>query len=235
MNKSTYVCRRCNKGKHHISICESASTSYSRDKDSQGAKEGNEGKVNGEIKDFVGHTGCDQYGILLQTARVEVHPIDDIGTEVCSRVLFDSGSQRSYISEKVRASLQLKTIRTEKVIIKTFGQAGDSRVQRLDVVQFKIKNKSDATHDLKEFKDLEFADYEGDSATLPIGILIGIDYYHAFMTGKVVHSREGPVACGTKVGWVISGKISSGTNSALHRFETHFCVLLLKRERQLIH
>lgn len=27
------------------------------------------------------------------------------------------------------------------------------------------------------------------------------------MTSKVVHSREGPVACGTKVGWVISGKI----------------------------
>ena len=64
---------------------------------------------------------------------------------------------------------------------------------------FLIKNKSDArftsvealcvpticsplsgqyiskTHNLKELKDLEFADYEGDSATLPVGIWIGID------------------------------------------------------------
>ena len=180
----------------------------------------------------------------MQTARADKHPVDDTGTEVSPRTLFDSGSQRSYISNKVRTMLQLKSIRLEKVLIKTFGQNKDSRVQRLDVVQFKIKNKPDCkftfvealcvpnicnpltnqhilqTHKLEKFKDLEFADYEGELGNLRVGVLIGIDYYLTFMTGKAVHSMAGPVACGTKVGWVISGRI--GANSSdLHCFETN--------------
>jgi hypothetical protein len=101
-------------------------------------------KTMGAKRDFVGHTGCDQQGILLQTARVQVYDEEYIGTEVATRILFDSGSQRSYISDKVRAMLQLKSTRSEKVIIKTFGQDNDSKVKRLDVVQVKVKNKSDS-------------------------------------------------------------------------------------------
>ena len=73
---------------------------------------------------------------------------------------------------------------------------------------------------IEEFKELEFADYEGDSANLPVGILTGIDYCYAFMTGKVVRSRAGPVACKTRVGWVLSGRIGPGPPD-LHCFETH--------------
>jgi hypothetical protein len=117
--------------------------------------------------------------------------------------LFDSGSQQSHISEKVRTRLQLKTIRREKVIIKTFGQTSDSEVQQLDVVQLNIKNKFDngftliealcvpticspltnqhiaITRELEEFiiKDLKFAECISDSTTLPVGISIGIDFY----------------------------------------------------------
>ncbi|CAB4033226.1 Transposable element Tcb2, partial [Paramuricea clavata] len=234
---ATYVCKRCNKGKHHISICEAASGRRNASKE-------NGSKEDEESREFVGHTGCDQQGILLQTARVQVYDEENIGTQVATRILFDSGSQRSYISDKVRARLQLKSIRSEKVIIKTFGQDNDSKVKRLDVVQVKVKNKSDSrctsvealcvpticspltnqyiskTHDLEEFEDLELADHEGDSPNLPVGILIGVDYYHTFMTGKVVRSKAGPVACGTKVGWVVSGKIGTGPPD-LHCFETH--------------
>jgi hypothetical protein len=48
---------------------------------------------------------------------------------VRTRILFDSGSQRTYISEKVRNRLKLKAIRSERVIIKTFGQSEASEVQ----------------------------------------------------------------------------------------------------------
>ncbi len=128
--------------------------------------------------------------------------------------MFDSGSQRSYISEKVRSRLKLQTTRTEKVVIKTFGQSGNSEVQKLDVVQFKVRNKNDprftfvealcvhtlcspltnrpldSVRELPEFKKLEFADFEHDHQSLPVGILIGIDYYHIFMTGKVVYNKH---------------------------------------------
>ena len=103
--------------------------------------------------------------------------------QIGRRILFDSGSQRSYISDKVRHALQLKAIRVEKVVIKTFGQVENSEVKELDVVQLKIKNKGDArftfveslrlpticspltnqplssAHELPEFAGLKFADF----------------------------------------------------------------------------
>jgi hypothetical protein len=82
---------------------------------------------------------------------------------------------------------------------------------------------------LEEFEDLELADHEGDSPNLPVGILIGVDYYHTFMTGKVVRSKAGPVACGTKVGWVVSGKIGAGPPD-LHCFETHILRASVERK-----
>ena len=131
---STYVCRKCKNGKHHISICKSAPINPHVDPPKE-KKDSGEGS-----KEFVGHASCNKNGILPQTARVDVSAVDD-NEQVCTRVLFDSGSQRSYISEKVRNRLNLKAVRSEKVIIKTFGQGEESKVQKLDIVQFKIKNK----------------------------------------------------------------------------------------------
>ncbi|CAB4038851.1 PREDICTED: uncharacterized protein LOC100197852, partial [Paramuricea clavata] len=68
---ATYVCKRCNKGKHHISICEAASGRRNASKE-------NGSKEDEESREFVGHTGCDQQGILLQTARVQVYDEENI-------------------------------------------------------------------------------------------------------------------------------------------------------------
>ena len=55
--------------------------------------------------------------------------------------MFDTGSQRCYVNEKVRKHLNLKTIRPEKTLIKTFGQINYFKMQVLDVVQLKIKHQ----------------------------------------------------------------------------------------------
>ena len=74
---------------------------------------------------------------------------------------------------------------------------------------------------LSEFRGLQFADFEHqDSTNLPVGILIGIDYYHIFMTGEVIRSKDGPVASSTKVGWVMSGRLGSAS-SDMHCLETY--------------
>jgi hypothetical protein len=238
--KANYTCRKCKTGKHHISICESSPANRTESSPGQKNDKNNE-KL--DTQGFVGHASCDRSGILLQTARANVLPVDD-SEEVSTRILFDSGSQRSYVSEKLRSRLKLKTIRTEKVVIKTFGQSEDSEVQKLDIVQFKVKNKNDprftfvealcvpticspltnqpidSACNLPEFKNLELADFEHDQPGLPVGILIGIDYYHTFMTNRVVKSQAGPVACRTRVGWVLSGRFGSPSPD-MHCFETH--------------
>ena len=213
---SSYVCRRCKGGKHHISICVSAPNKPPDKPDEN---------ENGNKQDF------------------DILPRDE-SKQVSTRILFDSGSQRTYVSEKVRNRLGLKTLRSEKVIIKTFGQKETSEVQRLDVVQFKIRKggheficveascvpticcpltnqKLSRVQALSDFQGLQFADFEHqDTPNLPVGILIGIDYYHVFMTGEIIRSREEPVASGTRVGWVLSGHFGTGS-SDIHCLETH--------------
>ena len=70
------------------------------------------------------------------------------------------------------------------------------------------------------FKNLEFADHNDSLSPLPVGILVGIGFCHSFMTGRIVRSKDGPVACGTRLGWVISSRLGSSTPD-LHCFETH--------------
>ena len=200
---STYVCRRCKKvniiflyaGQIYRPVDPKKGKGTVRTEDRNKLSEGN--------KEFVGHANCDEHGILLQTARVDVSDVHN-NEQVYTRLLFDSGSQRSYISEKVRSRLKLKTVRSEKVIIRTFGQGEESEVQKLDIVQFKIKNKHDANftcvealcvpticspltnqcmlgvHECREFKRIKFADCEDhqtNGSNRPVGILVGIDYY----------------------------------------------------------
>ena len=62
--------------------------------------------------------------VLLQTEQpVQNLPMEESAIKKV-RILFDSGSQRSYLNEHVRKKLNLETIRKEKLFIKTF--ANDS-------------------------------------------------------------------------------------------------------------
>ena len=60
--------------------------------------------------------------ILLQTAIASVSMVQQLHSVVNMLVLFDSGSQRSYISERARGKLNLLAKGKEKLLIKTFGQ-----------------------------------------------------------------------------------------------------------------
>ena len=75
-------------------------------------------------------------------------------------------------------------------------------------------------HDLDEFRGLDFADYEGNTTNPAIGVLIGIDFYHSLITGITLRSKAGPVACGSKLGYVLGGRIG-GSIIQSHCFETH--------------
>ena len=122
--KSSYLSRKCKTGKHQISICEPAPADPPR-ANREEDKNINTNVTTNDNEGLVAHASCDKNGILFQTARADILPVDD-SVQVHTRILFDSGSQRSYISDKVRHALQLKAIRVEKVVIKTFGQIGNS-------------------------------------------------------------------------------------------------------------
>ena len=60
--------------------------------------------------------------VFLQTAQVMVSRLGAQGTQSLNiRAIFDTGAQRSYVSQRVVNALKLETIETEKLRIATFG------------------------------------------------------------------------------------------------------------------
>ena len=75
--------------------------------------------------------------VLLQTARASVfQPHRPLLTTVV-RIILDSGSQRSYITDMVRKNLALRTEQAETVVMKTFGC--HENVHICDVVKLAFK------------------------------------------------------------------------------------------------
>ena len=60
------------------------------------------------------------------------------GKTVRARLVFDSGSQRSYITNTLRRSLELPSLRYENLVIKTFGADSD-QPKRCDVVHLCVR------------------------------------------------------------------------------------------------
>ena len=240
-----YSCKKC-KGKHNISICDKdqrisddkkieklqthqTSTSTQNDINKDKSYSCNRSTENEQAL----HSVCAQTSssVLLQTATADIFNADS-QSFMRSRLLFDTGSQRSYITANLRNKLGLKIVRKENVIIKTFGELENSIVQRLDVVKFSVKHRKSnqsisiealcipeicspiANQRLKdaavldEFLNLEFADF-CDDYYLNIGILIGIDYYFRFFTGSRIESKNGVVASDSYLGWILSGSLRS--------------------------
>ena len=213
--KSSYLCRKCG-GKHHISLCSKDSANHDSVNTSPDIT-------------CTNHVGAAN-GILLQTAFSEV---SNSFSSIChsAKILFDSGSQRSYISDDLRKRLDLKTVRTENLVLKTFGKS-ENVLKKLDVVRLFIKyginkrlcievlcvpficdpltsqNISTATAKFPSLKSLRLADFDSAS-DFEVDLLIGLDYYHSFFSGKVIKNIGGPTASETVLGWVLSGPVSS--------------------------
>ena len=61
-------------------------------------------------------------------------------TEMAVRVLIDGGSQRTHISKDLRNKLKLPTLKTEQLVINTFG-TNESEIKQYDLVKFVMKSK----------------------------------------------------------------------------------------------
>ncbi|KAL5497136.1 hypothetical protein EMCRGX_G013555 [Ephydatia muelleri] len=167
--------------------------------------------------------------VLLQTARASVfQPHRPLLTTVV-RIILDSGSQRSYVTDMVRKNLALRTEQAETVVMKTFGC--HEKVQICDVVKlaFKTATGTDlvlpflvvpsicepiagqpvtlARDTYPHLFGLNLADDSSASESLDISVLIGADHYWKLATGRVRRGKTGPTAIETVLGWVLSGPV----------------------------
>lgn len=244
---SNYSCRKC-KGRHNISICvfEQKKEGNHRNYENKVVKSDINGEGDNENSVHTTHVQAEM-GVLLQTAQGLVSNIQEDNSSSV-RILFDTGSQRTYISEDLCFHLKLKTMRTERVIIKTFGNES-STVKNLRVVEFKVKHKfrndfvvcealciptvccpvsmqniDFAKKSFDHIRHLQLADKNDGFLGSVIDILVGADFYHQFFTGKVRKAETGPVACESILGWVLSGPLVMRTINSMQNcnlVETH--------------
>ncbi|XP_044184810.1 uncharacterized protein LOC122964955 [Acropora millepora] len=224
------VCRICS-GNQHMSICENANRGSSVVVSDRGERRSNENKSSTTV--YVDSNTS----ILLQTAIAPVSVVHQWHPVVNMRILFDSGSQRSYLSERARAKLNLLPKRKEKLLIKTFGQENE-QLRECDVVEFCVRGLSEGSKvqmtalavplicsPLKDqavqfaqqcyshLADLELADHPSEDCGSEVDLLIGNDFYWSFFIGDVKRGESGPVAMKTILGWVLSGPIPHAPGS----------------------
>ncbi|XP_063414878.1 uncharacterized protein LOC134696853 [Mytilus trossulus] len=169
--------------------------------------------------------------VLMQTAQTTVSNIEVNETEVV-RLLMDSGSQRTYITENLAKRLYLKKKTTEEITLVTFG-ADKPKTLRTQKVSLKIRLKDgvcmlidanvvpkitgsiprrplqmDVCENVKYLcNNLQLAD------TLPtclesstIEILIGNEYYLDIISSQKIEIQQGLYLLGSKLGWILTGR-----------------------------
>ena len=153
---------------------------------------------------------------------------DKLDASVQARILFDSGSQKSYVSLRLKEALRLKPIHSETLVIKTFGST-DEMVQTCDNVQLCVQGVNGlnlyltantvpvicaplqnqcielSTDNMPHLQELELADNSFGNSEFEIDLLVGADLYWIFITGRIIRREYGPTAVEPHVGWTFSG------------------------------
>ena len=152
------------------------------------------------------NSGLGMTQVFLQTAVTRVSKTGLIdGPNVLARIIFDTASQRSYVSSEITNKLNLNKINNERVKISTFGEKieeiKDCNLVELFFINpdanFKLKmnvlsiskicNKLQA-QDLQyareqnpHLADIKFADECSPDTKIEVDILVGGNYLRQFM------------------------------------------------------
>lgn len=117
--KASFRCFHC-KGKHHAALCEKTYSFKKNDEnDSRNSEHENENSSTNVSPANV-NIASDRNNVLLQAATATVTSCDQKSSAKL-RILFDSGSQLSYITPPARKKLDLKTVSKKELSIKVFG------------------------------------------------------------------------------------------------------------------
>ena len=173
--------------------------------------------------------------MLLQTARTYAHASD--GEMVPVRVLFDNGSQRSYLINSLKTRLSLKPLKKEVINLNVFGNNSFKR-QNCDLVKVKLQGKSNEVieivalgfhticsplprainlHQYPYLQHLDLADCQATSHNSEqyestVDILIGSDFYWDLVLGEINRQKGGLVAMSSKFGWLLSGPVKNSSD-----------------------
>lgn len=114
-------CRHCKKC-HHQSICDQVHTKVNLSMADESASSETSSTTTSATTTMINANVQQPKTVLLQTARAVA--LDETGKlSPPVRILFDTGSQRSYVTENLRSKLKLKSVQHKRLNLNTFGEA----------------------------------------------------------------------------------------------------------------
>ncbi|XP_042145699.1 uncharacterized protein LOC121835512 [Ixodes scapularis] len=163
--------------------------------------------------------------VLLQTVTAWV---ESKNRRKLARILFDSGSQRSFITEELSRGLGCKLLGTEVLTVGVFG--GKTSEQTYRRVQVVLSNRlTGQTYEIDALETRSICEQElpgpdedilvnmeelgltvGDDLNglecNGVGILLGSEHYWGCVTGRVRRLSENLTAVETAFGWAVHGR-----------------------------
>ena len=177
--------------------------------------------------------------VLMQTARTEIKSCDNSRSEQI-RILLDSGSQRTYVTESLAEKSLLKRESEEEIKVVTFGSNKPKTVkttqtklkiklndgQFLDIcanivpiisgtIQRKAINLCSSKHMDHLIRSLDIADAlpsETESST--VELLVGNDYYLDLILSQKIEIQLGLYLLASELGLILTGSTSENEQRA---------------------
>ena len=139
----------------------------------------------------------------------------------------ESGSQRSYLTTKVKQDLRPEAVSTQRLSIAVFSSMR-TPAKPCDVVNLTIRTRFGPDLEVSLFvvphicnplsarpvstgyqhlSGLNLADHCSESELVKVNLLIGSDVYWDVVTGEIIRGASGPVVINTRLGWVLSGPV----------------------------
>ena len=228
---SSKTCSSCG-GSHHFVICPKSKKEFVKREPETPKSELNQESAIGNSS-LTGTVTLaakqSEVNVIMQTMSVRVQGSKG---SVLANILFDSGSDRSYISRGLVDKVGPTFTGSELVSYATFGSGNASKDEFRSVYSVQLHGTSQGSAAisaievpivcvplhrkripqdiLKSFNGIEFVENYSQNETKSVDILIGLDYYWKLVKPDSGVLRKGMVALNTVFGWLLSGSFGNG-------------------------
>ena len=200
-------------------------------------------KIQAETPEFVPQQGDVFSGIsatkninsvtVLQTAQIHVR---SNGQNFKATVLFDTGSDNSYISKKISSVINPKLVGFKNLSYSAFGEKSQTKPKNSKLFSVDLVGLDKAIYSLEaieipyickplfrpqvpismieRFGPIQFADSYAENRDLSIDLLIGMrDYWKLVQLDEVI-KHDNLIALKTIFGWILSGACETDSNNS---------------------
>ena len=264
--KCKFTCSACTKNHHHL-LCLGSSagvTFNNAGKKSNGtgekpkvniqtgeksnAQTGEKPKLNVNAPSFTTSNSalvqhCGSKITVLQTAKCS---LINNSKSLSVNLLFDSGSDRTYVRSEMARECELNPINSEEIVFNSFGNKKSSNPEKKNVYNLELAGINQIYHVkaiemdnickplfrqripseiIDEFKlsNVVLADDYDTDRLITVDILIGLDYLYDLLNPIVSIKHNSLVAHESAFGWIFSGAFSPSNQTQVLNITTQMC------------